>query len=178
MAWETGFTLDLYKPFMETSKQQHVRFRCNAMMLALAQAIDSDEVVIDEARQSIGAITSGELEWFRDLIQLDIMCQKIKGGEIDLQPSQSANPGDVALHRTVKNWNLRVVLGSDKGMISMIKLSKPDMRCGFQHGQIGVTCLLPLRARDNVRSPRQTADITALSEKTGLSHEASSRSLC
>ena len=80
------------------------------MLVALAQTIHSDDVVIDEARLSIGAISLGELEWFRYLIELDNMCQQIKDGDVDLLPSRSANPGDLAFHRTYQNWSLRIVL--------------------------------------------------------------------
>ena len=141
LAWETGYTLDLYKPFMETDAQQQTRLRRNAMLVALAQTIYSDEVVIDEARLSIGAISLGELEWFRYLIELDNVCQKIKNGEVDLLPSRSANPGDLAFHRTYQNWSLRIVLGSDNANVRMMRLSKPDTDWVFRHGQIGVTRL-------------------------------------
>ena len=144
LAWETGYTLDLYKPFMETDEQQQTRLQRNAMLVALAQTIQSDDVVIHEARLSIGAISSGELEWFRYLTELDNACQKIKDGEVDLLPSRSANPGDVAFHRTIQNWSLRIVLGSDNANIRMMKLSKLDTTCEYRHEKIGVTRLISI----------------------------------
>jgi len=48
------------------------------MIVALAQVILSDETVVDEAQQSIGSFTTGELDWLRDIRQLADKCATLR----------------------------------------------------------------------------------------------------
>ena len=123
LAWEYGLTMNLKKPFMETRGQLEARLRGNAMMLALAQGIQSDEVAIDEARQSIGARSSGELDWLEDLTRLAAECGALKDGSVDLQPGHTAEPGDIAVHTKIAHWDLRVVLSRDDQYVSLVRVN-------------------------------------------------------
>jgi len=88
LAWDCGLTLDLTKPFMESPEQLTERLRRNAMILALAQMMSADEVVIDEARQSIGSLTSSELDWLKGIRLLVSRCESLRSGKLSFQPAE------------------------------------------------------------------------------------------
>ncbi len=133
LAWDCGLTLSLHKPFMESAEQQHERFKHNAMMLALAQTVRNDDVVIDEARQSIGGLSSSEMDWLVDLRALITQCDAVKArsGSMSLTEGSEARPGDVAVHKKLENWDLRVVLSNSGNQVSLIKLSKKKENRSF-----------------------------------------------
>lgn len=112
------------------------------MVLALTQMIRGDEVVIDEARQSIGSVTSGEMNWLKDVQRLAAFCESVHRGERPLGAGSKAAPGDVAMHRTLKNWDLRVVAGSGGGRVSLIRLSKKKDRLNYTQEYIDVAHFL------------------------------------
>ena len=140
LAWEYGLVFDLRKPF-ETREQLEARLRRNAMMLALAQAIRSDEIAIDEARQSIGTQTSSELEWLEELIKLAAECGALKDGLGNLQPGSAAQPGDIAVHTSIENWDLRVVMSRDDEYVSLVRLDRDKGKISYMHENLGVTKL-------------------------------------
>ncbi len=126
LAWDCGLTLDLRKPFMEDIEDRRQRLLENAMVLALAQLIRNDDVVIDEARQSIGSLSTSEMEWLKDVEKLASQCESLQSGREGLRDAVHAEPGDIAIHKTVKNWTLRIVDSSDEERISLIKLVDSD----------------------------------------------------
>ena len=105
LAWDCGLTLDLKKPFHESREGLEQRLRRNAMMLALAQMIRADDVVIDEARQSIGSLTSTEMIWLTGIQQLADQCATLRQHPSGLYPAQKAEPGDIAIHRSLDSWD-------------------------------------------------------------------------
>ena len=113
------------------------------MMLALAQAVGSDDVAIDEARQSIGSLTTSELDWLSALERLSTECGALKQGGLELQPAELAEPGDIAVHRSMQNWDLRVVVGSDGQYVSLIRLGRDKDRVSYMPGHLGVAHLTP-----------------------------------
>ena len=122
LAWDVGLTMDMKQPFMESLEQQHQRLRENAMVLALAQMIRSDEIVIDEAKVSIGSVTSGELDWLDHVRYLADQCDAIRTGGCKLIPAEKARPGDIAMHTTLSEWDLRVVESSGGGHVNLVSL--------------------------------------------------------
>ena len=115
------------------------------MMLALAQSIQSDDLVIEEARQSIGSYPVGELDWLEELTNLAIECRKLQDGEVELQPAVAAQPGDVAVHKSKQNWDLRVVVSSDNQYISLIRLGREKDPIMYTSGHLGVAQLAAFR---------------------------------
>jgi hypothetical protein len=124
LAWDVGLTLNLQKPFMESLEKQKERLRENAMVLALAQLVIGDEVVLDEARSSIGSLTSGELDWGNEIRLIASQCAALRTGVVKLRSAAKARPGDVAIHKNLPNWDLRVVESSGGGHLTLIRLSK------------------------------------------------------
>jgi hypothetical protein len=90
LAWDCRLTLNLHRPFNERREDLDERLRRNAMVLALAQMMRADEVVIDEARQSIGSLTSSELDWLTDIQRLAERCTALK--EDHETPQTRRNP--------------------------------------------------------------------------------------
>ena len=125
LAWDCGLVLDLQKPFMESLEQLETRLRRNAMMLALAQAVETDNVVIDEARQSIGSLSASEMDWLKSFHALARQCDAIRRGDTELHTPDDAKPGDIALHKTIKNWDLRIVKSSAR-IVSLVKLVRTN----------------------------------------------------
>ena len=141
LAWDCGLTLDLHKPFMESPSQMAERLQRNAMILALAQLIVDDDVANDEARQSIGNLSSSELDWFKDLQALSSFCELARFGGTELIPAAEAEIGDIAIHDTLETWDLRFVAGCSSDRISLVKLSKDKSRSEFQIDHLHVSRL-------------------------------------
>jgi hypothetical protein len=143
LAWDCGLTLDLHRPFMESPEDQRERLRGNAMVLALAQMIQSDHVVIDEARQSIGSLTTSEMDWLKEVQWVADQCDVIRKDDSLCRPSGKAQPGDIALHRSIPNWDLRVVLGSGPDRVFLVRLSKDNPGITYTQEHISVARLAP-----------------------------------
>jgi hypothetical protein len=131
LAWDCGLTLDLSTPFMESREQLNERLRENAMMLALAQMVCADEVVIDEARHSIGSLTSSELDWLLEIQHLAKQCDAVREGAVESKATIQAVPGDIAVHRTLKNLGLRIVGSNSGNQISLIRLDRKKDRINY-----------------------------------------------
>jgi hypothetical protein len=124
LAWDCGLTLDLNKPFKESREDLKQRLRRNAMVLALAQMIRADAVVIEEAWQSIGRLTSTEMTWIAEIQQLADQCASLRQRPSGLYPAQKAEPGDIAIHRSLDSWDLRVVASYAENRLYLIRFSK------------------------------------------------------
>ena len=147
LAWDCGLTLDLQKPFMESPEQLAERLRGNAMILALAQMMSADEVVIDEARQSIGSLTSGELDWLKGVQRVVEQCDSIRKGSHPTRSGGSARPGDIAVHKKISEWDFRIVESKGSGFVSLIRLDKKKHQAKFLPGFIVVAKPLGLSER-------------------------------
>ncbi|MDC1287387.1 hypothetical protein N8198_05835 [Gammaproteobacteria bacterium] len=141
LAWDCGLTLDLKKVFMEKPEQLRERLRQNAMVLALAQVIGGDDVVIDEARQSIGSLTTSEMDWLKGIQRVALQCDLLKKDGVELDSAVEAEPGDIAIHRTNRNFDLRIVSSRGQGRIMLIKLSKDKDSIDFTPEHLAVSRL-------------------------------------
>lgn len=143
LAWDCGLELDLRKPFMESAEQLADRLKQNAMVLALAQMIGTDEVATDEARQSIGSLTATEMDWLRDVQRIATLCDAARRGEVGLRPANAAETGDVATHKTLKHLALRIVAANHGKNVSLIRLNKQKDRVTYTADHLNVTKLSP-----------------------------------
>ncbi len=141
LAWDCGLTLDLKKAFMESPEQLRARLRQNAMVLALAQAIGGDEVVIDEAQQSIGSLTTSEMDWLKDIQRIALQCDSLKQEEVVLDSAEEAEPGDIAVHKTNRDLDLRIVSSRGQGRVMLIKLSKDKDSISFTPEHLAISRL-------------------------------------
>ncbi|MCC5869998.1 MAG: hypothetical protein JJU27_15960 [Gammaproteobacteria bacterium] len=146
LAWDCGLALDLKKPFMESREHLAERLRRNAMVLALAQMIRADDVVIDEARQSIGSLTASELTWLMEIQLLADQCASLRADLTELYPAQMAQPGDIAVHRTSATWDLRVVASGDDNRLFVVRLTKEGTPMAFLPEALAVARLTELKA--------------------------------
>ena len=131
LAWDCGLLFDVSKPFMEAPQEQEARLGANAKLLALTQSIRADEMVLEEAKQSIGNFSSSDMDWLHALCNLATQCDAAKAGALAAYSADAAEPGDVAIHRTLESWDLRVVASADKNVVSLIMLSRSKERLRY-----------------------------------------------
>lgn len=131
LAWDCGLLFNLDKPFMETPEQLQTRLSNNAMLLALAQSVRSDEHVTEEAQQSIGIFTTSEMDWLNAVCRLAAQCEAAKSGILPTDSADNAEPGDVAIHRSLPKWDLRIVAGANGNTVSLIRLSRAKGRVEY-----------------------------------------------
>ncbi len=134
LAWDCGMEINLHKPFAESKEVLYERLQRNAMMLALAQSISQDELVIDEARQSVGSLTLSEMDWLEEIKSVSIQCDSLKHKHITPDQVGGGEPGDIAVHKTKSNWDARVVESSGGGKIYLMKLTKDQKPGVFVSG--------------------------------------------
>ena len=132
LAWDCGLFFDLGKPFMETPEGLSARLSVNAMLIALAQSVQADEEAMEEAQQSIGIFTTSDMDWLDTVRRLVTQCDAAKKGHMGTRSADEAEPGDVAIHRNLRNWDLRVVGGSSENRVSLIKLSRGKGRVEYR----------------------------------------------
>ncbi|MBM6395276.1 hypothetical protein JQC79_05835 [Ochrobactrum anthropi] len=139
LAWDCGLTMNLQKPQWETPEAYEQRLKENAMVLALAQIIGSDETVTETARQSIGGLTASELDWLKDIQRLGDICSTSGKNLQSLRQGETAEAGDIAFHRTAENWVTRLVVGrsSDKVILMALKKEKPRLLFRPEHLIVG-----------------------------------------
>ena len=138
LAWDCGLTLDLKKSFLEDPDRKKVRLQQNAMVLALAQIIDGDEVVIDEAKHSIGSLTTSEMDWLKNIQRIADQCDSMKQTDFILEPASEAEPGDVAIHKSKKGLPIRIVSSRAPGRINLVSLSRDKDYVAFTPDHLGV----------------------------------------
>lgn len=141
LAWDCGLTMNLQKPFMESPEDQKKRLRRNAMVLALAQMIQGDDVVFDEARQSIGSLTSSEMAWLKEVERIAQQCESVCRDHASLRPAARSEPGDIAIHKKIAGWQLRIVSGSGGNRVYLMRLNRDNDRLAFASEQLAVARL-------------------------------------
>jgi len=141
LAWDCGLSLNLHKPFRESPEAWDQRLKQNAMIVALAQVILSDETVIDEAQQSIGSFTTGELDWLRDIRRLADRCAILRADIRTLRRGESAEAGDIAFHKTAQDWIVRMVAGRNGSKISLVALKENKPRLTYLADHLAVASL-------------------------------------
>ena len=140
---------------MEAPQAQNARLSTNAKLLALAQSIRADEKVLEEAQQSIGIFTTSDMDWLNAICNLATQCDAAKSGELAADAADGAEPGDVAIHRKLENWDLRVVAGADGNYVSLIKLCRSEERIRYTPTHLLTTRLYanPLAATQGQAPP-------------------------
>lgn len=141
LAWDCGLTMNLQKSFRESPEAGEQRLKQNAMVLALAQIILSDQAVIQEARQSIGGLTTIELDWLKDIQKLADDCATFRGDVPKLQKGESAEAGDLAFHRTAQDWIVRMVASRNGNKVSLVALNEDKPRLVYRADHLAVTQL-------------------------------------
>jgi hypothetical protein len=128
-------------------QQASLRHRVEpSSLLALAQSIQSDEHVTDEAHQSIRIFTTSEMDWLVTLSRPAAQCRAAKNEALPTLPLSEAEPGDVAIHPTVPNWDVRIVAGASGNTISLVKLSRQrNGRIEYRAENLRLTRLNPYR---------------------------------
>lgn len=71
-------------------------------------------------------------------------CRAAKDGALPTHPAGEAEPGDVAIHPTVQNPDVRIVAGSSGSTISLVKLShQRNGRIEYRAENLQITKLNP-----------------------------------
>ncbi|WP_419695401.1 hypothetical protein ACN2CC_02015 [Mesorhizobium muleiense] len=138
LAWDCGLTMNLQKPNWETPEACEQRLKQNAMVLALAQIVGSDETVAETARHSIGGLTTSELDWLRDIQRYADNCFNLSGNLQTLRQGEHAEPGDLAFHRTAENWIVRLVASRNGNKVALISLKKEKPRISFLAAHLAI----------------------------------------
>ncbi len=110
LAWDSGIQLMKKKPFFESSEERSIRVRNKALMVALAQLVNRDEVVMEEARQSIGILCTSDMDWLDWIHKADKKLQKLMKKPGALSDGNKAEPGDIAIHKYLDHLEVRLIL--------------------------------------------------------------------
>ncbi|KCZ83533.1 hypothetical protein HAD_13064 [Hyphomonas adhaerens MHS-3] len=142
LAWDCRLAMDLRKQFNESQESLNSRLERNAMVLALAQMAHSEDVVLEEAEESIGGFSSSDKSWLRNIDSLSQWCLAVRKNSSKNTWPEGAEPGDVALSRNIKSWDLRIVATSTPSRLSLIKLSKDNTSLRFKPTHLDIARLI------------------------------------
>ncbi len=119
LAWDSGITLADKKPFNETPDERNARCDINRLYVATAQLINGDEDVISEAKQSIGPLSSSDMDWLGKLMSVDQLFRDACINLTGLQDGASAKTGDFGFNSLKPELGIREILLKDKITISL-----------------------------------------------------------
>ena len=111
------------------------------MVLALAQMIQGDDIVLDEARQSIGSLTSSEMGWLKEVQKLANKCESFCRDHAALRPTAKSQPGDIAVYKNIDGWHLRIVSGSGEKLVYLVALDRQKDRVPYAANHLAVARL-------------------------------------
>ncbi len=110
LAWDCGLTLKTEKKFIETPEDRDIRIINYAKMIALAQLINNDNLVINEANQSIAPLCSSDMDWFSWVLATNDKMTKFNSNSGSYRDGSKAKIGDLAFHPKVPDIGFRVIL--------------------------------------------------------------------
>jgi hypothetical protein len=130
LAWDCGVWFRFTAPFMESPEELSARLAGNAMVLALSQVVRSDDVVIDEAKECIGGLSSGELDWLATFLGLASRIEAVRAGSVLPGSRSQMKPGDLAVATRATCADVRIVSHVDAQYITVIALDedRPERR--------------------------------------------------
>ncbi len=136
LAWDSGVQLIKKKAFQESRKELEDRLRAKGLMLSLAQLVKDDEVVVEEARQSIGPLCSSDMDWLNWIFSADQALSKfISGDEHDCLAAK-VSPGDIGFIAGLPHFGARMILSLDGGKANLAFLNNDDGYRRFQTSAI------------------------------------------
>ncbi|ACM21208.1 hypothetical protein Geob_2864 [Geotalea daltonii FRC-32] len=132
LAWDSGIRVTLKKPYQESSEERDERVRTNALMVALAQVIKGDKVVEEEAKASIGPMSSSEMDWLNWVLATG---ETLHGMVIDpglMIGAKSAGLGGIALVPSKPDLGVRVILREDATKTSLVYFAASKDHIAYQ----------------------------------------------
>ena len=141
LAWDAGLTLQVDASFNETIDLRKERLVNNAKVLALAQMIEGDQLVVEEARRGFGAqgVTGGI--WLSKIEALARKSVSLREQMPELPPSPSPRPGLMVAHCSDSGWRPRVVLECGDNKVRAIALSKKKPEIAYSIAQLAFAIL-------------------------------------
>ena len=122
LAWDCGLRFCAEKPFSETAEAEEERLISNAWLLAITQLISNDDTIIGQAKESIGPLCGGDLEWLKWAVGLSERLENIKEIIGDLPYSDQASPGDIGIHANLMHLGFRLIHKKiDRDKVGMIR---------------------------------------------------------
>ena len=77
-------------------------------------------------------MTSTEMDWLKEVLRIADECGALDENRGALSAADRAEPGDVAVHKTLERWPLRMVASGDASQVSLIRLTKKNDRIVFK----------------------------------------------
>ena len=136
LAWEAGITFDDQKPFNESSDECRARRDVNRQYVALVQLIGADEDVISEARQSIGPLSEGDMDWLDQLFRVDSLFAKICRVPSALKDATYAEAGDFGFNEQRLDFGIREILQRGSGKHGLASHCSDKVRYVYPSGMI------------------------------------------
>ncbi len=81
--------------------------------------------------QSIGSLATGDLDSVSQILALAMRVEAIKQGAASIEFAREPRPGDVAVHKSIKGWDLRVVANHGGSYVGLVRLSPNRERMSF-----------------------------------------------
>jgi len=119
LAWDSGMQLRKKNPFLESTEEMQERVRSKALMLALAQLVRGDEVVIEEAKQSIGPLCTSDMDWLDWILSTNRSLEKYIQNPESLRMADNVSIGDWAVYRDPLELGARLVLRVEGNKVAL-----------------------------------------------------------
>lgn len=110
LAWDSGTQFLPPKAFNESREERDERFRTKALMVSLVQLVRNDEVVKEEARQSIGPLCSSDMDWLNWIFSADKALTGFIFAPPSDNPGTSTKSGDIIFMDNLPQFGARLVL--------------------------------------------------------------------
>lgn len=119
LVWDSGMEPNTKESFFEPPEETSARMRSNAIMMALAQLVGGDEVVAEEARESIGPLCSSDMDWLNWVFSASHKLQDFLLKPTFRKTGQKAAPGDIVVNTKMPALGVRLVLSRDNHKVNL-----------------------------------------------------------
>lgn len=115
LAWDCGIRLVTPKGFCDSFEDERERLRVRALMVSLAQLVGNDEVVMEEARQSIGPLCSSDMDWLEWIFSANKSLTDLAASSGMHPLGSKTKRGDIALIEAAPQLGFRLIINLDGG---------------------------------------------------------------
>lgn len=138
LAWDSGVRLIRKKPVFESSPKENERIKSKALMLAFAQLIKNDPVVINEAKQSI-ALCNSNTEWLNEILLASQKLERLVNSPNRLKLGRDGNIEDIAIHQNDISLGVRLIIKKDSDYINLASYGKNKKFRRFEKDRLRVS---------------------------------------
>lgn len=137
LAWDCGVQFEPTAAPYEQWEETQARAHNNAVSLMLAQLVERDDIVGQEAQKSIDDFARDDDTWLERMLRLNHTLLHVRD-DVHWQPGDTARPGDLARPTAKKAWGYYLVQAKSETAVKVYSLSRDDGQISYKDDYIRI----------------------------------------